>query len=209
MAIKKKDPFLDALSENTGARANSRLKGSRTRPITREMNYAQRRVSFSFSLDPRLLPIPLQAALMFAVCIGLGTLVAPLMGRFIVGSRGLDNVLASFASETGIGTLKMVLMVPALALVFAPFAYLKARRKVERIGQSISRALLVVLLIWIVFSAWATRQWCLPVDYLPCYSKVVTVTGFLGGGPILLSGLIAGYLMGRIILKSKAQAKPE
>ncbi len=209
MATKKKDPFIEALSENSAVRPHSRFRGASTgtRPLTRPVRHGAPRVSFSFSLDPRFLPIPMQAALLFAVCIGLGTLIAPLLGRLVVGSQGLDNVLASFASETGIGTLKMVLMVPGLAMVFAPFAYLSARRKVDRIGQSMSRALLVVLLVWMAFSAWATRQWCLPADYLPCYSKVVTVAGFLGGGPILLSGLIAGYLMGRIILKRKAKVQ--
>lgn len=157
-----------------------------------------------FGLDLRQLPIPVLAGLIFALCVGLATLLTPLIGRLVIGGRGLDDAMLSFASESGVSATMMAAAAPLLAMGFAVLVYLNARRRVERIGQSVSRALLVVLLTWMAFAGWATNLWCLPADYASCYSRILTVAGLLGGGPVLLAGLVAGYVMGRVILKRRA-----
>lgn len=210
VATKKKDPFLEALSHDTVTRPRTRAMGRRTRPMTRRMEYpAPRTSSVSFKLEWRQLPLPIQAAILFAALTGLGTLAAPLVASLIMGRRGLEYVIASFATESGVSTALLGGMVPMLAAGFALVIYFNARRKVQHMRQSMSRALLVGLLTWLSFSGWATKLWCLPIHYLSCYSKIVTVTGILAGGPVLLAGLLAGYWVGRTILKEKPKAEAE
>lgn len=212
MATKKNDPFLDALSDDDDATRPTRtpLTGRKVDPDTRGRRggkpgmRASAPTRVTFSLDVRRLPIPLLAGLVFALSIGLATLLTPLIGRLIIGGRGLDEAMLSFASESGVSAPMMAAATPLLAMGFAIAVYVNARRGVERIGHSLSRALLVMLLTWMAFGAWATRLWCLPADYASCYSRILTVAGLLGGGPILLAGLIAGYVMGRLILKRRA-----
>lgn len=233
MAKKKDDPFLDALHDEgkTGrprtrtkslkSRAGAPMGGAPTRPLTgvpthhpatrpattHLAQYAKSGAGSGVNFELKQLPVPIKAAFFFGLYMGLATLLAPLMGRLIVGPRGLDNVMATFATETGVSTLMMGLAVPAIAMNFALVVYFRAKVKVVRMGQSLSRALLVGLLTWMSFSAWATHLWCLPADYGECYSKVLTVSGLLGGGPVLLAGLIAGYVVGRGILKREPNTR--
>jgi hypothetical protein len=205
----KGDPFIDALTDDDATRPRTRTPtaGAKAAPDTRGQHAARpaaRPAGVSVSLSWAYLPIPLQAGAVFALCIGLATLLTPLIGRLIIGGRGLDDAMFTFAAESGVSAAMMAAAAPLLAATFAVAAYMNARRRVERIAQSVSRALLVVLLTWMMFGAWATKLWCLPVDYASCYSRILTVAGLLGGGPILLAGLIAGYWMGRLILKRRA-----
>lgn len=203
---RKSDPFIDALSEDTQAtRPRTRaLRAGRAGAESRGKREGAATPRVSLSLDFRQLPIPVLAGLLFALCVGLAMLLTPLIGRLVIGGRGLDDAMLSFAAESGVGAPLMAAAAPLLAMVFAVLTYLNARRRVERIAQSVSRALLVVLLTWMAFAAWATKLWCLPLDYGSCYSRILTVAGLLGGGPVLLAGLIGGYVMGRVILKRRA-----
>lgn len=221
MATEKKDPFIEALRDDTGARpptraaAQARLASS-TRPATRPAARHARnegherperlevpRPSMNLSLDPRLLPLPLRAAFFFAVLMTLAMLAAPLVGRLVVGGRGLDNAMVTFARESGVSVMAMASTVPLLAAGLALLVYLNARRKVTHMRHAMSRGLLVGLLTWVLFAAWATRLWCLPQYFIPCYSKILTVSGLLGGGPILIAGLLGGFIVGRSVLKAK------
>lgn len=211
MATKKPDPFMEALSDEDDSRPRTRTPptGAKGDPDTRGRRAAKSAAQsasagVSAGLSWSQLPIPLQAGAVFALCIGLAALLTPLIGRLVIGGRGLDDAMFTFAAESGVSAALMAAAAPLLASVFAVAVYINARRRVERIAQSVSRALLVVLLTWIVFGGWATRLWCLPADYASCYSRILTVAGLLGGGPILLAGLIAGYWMGRLILKRRA-----
>lgn len=202
MASDKPDPFLEALVEEAAAHPHNR-----TRPVARNslLKAASARPA-KLKAAPqgwrarwRRLPVPIQAGVLFAALIGLAMVLMPLVGRLIVGRQGLDNVIAFFALESGVGMPTMVGIVPFMAGIYACVVYLGALRRVTRMGQSMSRALLVVLLTWTSFSAWAMKLWCLPQDYGVCYSRMLTVSCLLGGGPVLLAGLIAGYIMGRSI----------
>ena len=201
---------MDALSEDKGStrpRTRTSHTGAKADVDThgrRDGKSASAPMRASLSLDWRQLPVPLQAGVVFALCFALATLLTPLIGRLVVGGRGLDEAMLSFAAESGVSAPMMAASAPLMAMAFAVVVYLNARRKVERIGQSVSRALLVVLLTWMAFGAWATRLWCLPVDYASCYSRILTVAGLLGGGPILIAGLVAGYVMGRLIVNRRA-----
>jgi len=200
MVKPKKDPFLDALSEEE-SRPRSRLKAGGTRPMARNLSAAKIKPAMTWNLEVKWLPIPIKAALVYALCIGLAMLVTPLMGRLVRGSQGLDRVLITFAAESGVSVYAIAMIAPLFAMGYALFVYIAARRGVQKVGQSVSRGLLIVLLTWISLAGWATRLWCLPVDYGTCFSTLLIVSGFLVGGPLLLAGLIAGYWMGSAILK--------
>lgn len=206
VANKKKDPFLDALDAPSEAGA-SRPRTRTPTTGTRTDGDARRRSGKSGgarraapSLSWRDLPVPIQAAVLFAAGIGLSLLVTPLIGRVVFGPGGLDNIMLTFASESGVSALMMASTAPLLAAIFAVIVYFRARQRVQTIAQSVSRALLVVLLTWMSFGAWATKLWCLPEAYAACYSTVLVVAGLLGGGPVLAAGLGCGYLLGKLIV---------
>jgi hypothetical protein len=121
----------------------------------------------------------------------------------VLAAATVQHTLASFAQEGGVSPA-IFLAVPGLfAALFAIVVYQGARRKVTRMAQSFSRALLVALLTWASFSALATSVWCKPEHYGQCYSSFLIVSGLIGGGPMLLAAGVAGALVGWLILRQR------
>lgn len=208
MATDKPDPFLEALVEEAAAHPKLRTRTQARNSLLKAASARPAKIKAApqgFKAHWKRLPAPIQAGLLFAALVGLAMILMPIVGRILLGQQGLDNAIAFFALESGVGMSTMVGMVPFMAGVYAVISYLGAARRVTRIGQSMSRALLVMLLTWTSFSAWAMKLWCLPHDYGVCYSRMLTVSCLLGGGPVLLAGLIAGYLMGRGILQRASE----
>ncbi len=143
------------------------------------------RVSSAIQISPAVI-----AGLVFGIC-------------GVLASATVQHTLASFAKEGGVNPI-IFLAVPGLfAALFAIVAYQGARRKVTRMAQSFSRALLVALLTWASFSALATSVWCKPEHYGQCYSSFLIVSGLIGGGPMLLGAGLAGGVVGWLILRQR------
>lgn len=121
----------------------------------------------------------------------------------VLAAATVQHTLASFAQEGGVNPA-IFLAVPGLfAALFAIVVYQGARRKVTRMAQSFSRALLVALLTWASFSALATTVWCKPEHYGQCYSSFLIVSGLIGGGPMLLAAGVAGAIVGWLTLRQR------
>jgi hypothetical protein len=140
--------------------------------------------------------IPAVAALVFGVC-------------GVAAAASVSFVLVDFAREGGVSPTLLILVPGLFAMLFALTVYQGAAARVERLGQSLSRALLVALLTWIAFSALATAVWCPPHNYGSCFANALLVSGIIGGAPMLAAALLAGYAVGRLVLWFRAQARIE
>ncbi len=131
---------------------------------------------------------PLIAALLFAVCGG-------------IAAASLQFTLRKFAVESGVNAWVFVTVPGLFAALFALIVYQGAERRIERVGQSLTRGLLVALLSWFAFSALATAVWFPVEDFFSWLSTVLLLTGFVGGGPMLLAALVASAIFGWLILR--------
>jgi hypothetical protein len=139
-------------------------------------------------LPPGLIPVI--AALVFGVC-------------GLLSAASLAAVLGNFGAEAGAPRWLMIAVPGLFGMLFALLVYQGAGAAVSRIGQSLSRAILVALLTWIAFSALATAVWCIPENYAVCLANALLVSGVLGGGPLLIAALIAGFIVGNLILRGR------
>jgi hypothetical protein len=113
----------------------------------------------------------------------------------------LGSLLRKFAGETGINQWVFV-MVPALfAMLFALIVYQGAQHKIRRLGESVSRGIVVMLFTWLSFSTLASWTWCPRHDFGSCLGIAVIVIGWIGGGPMLFVALGAGILTGVLIIR--------
>jgi hypothetical protein len=113
----------------------------------------------------------------------------------------LGSLLRKFAEEAGMNQWVFA-MVPALfAMLFALIVYQDAQRKIRRLGESVSRGILVMLLTWLSFAALTSWIWCPPVDFGSCLRDAVIMIGWIGGGPMLFVALGAGALTGVLIMR--------
>jgi|LNFM01.1.fsa_nt_gb hypothetical protein len=140
--------------------------------------------------DVQLMSVPLFAGFMFGIC-----------GALAAGS--VEFTLRRFAEEVGLNRAIFVAVPALFSMMFAIFVYQRARAKITRVSQSISRGLLVALLTWAAFSALATWTWCLPENYGSCYGNFLLVSGIVGGGPMLIAALVAGALVGWLIKQQR------
>ncbi|HEV3019903.1 MAG TPA: hypothetical protein VGY49_12875 [Burkholderiaceae bacterium] len=113
----------------------------------------------------------------------------------------LGSLLHKFAEEVGINRW-IFSMVPALfAMLFALILYQDAQRKIRRLGESVSRGILVMLLTWLSFAMLTSWTWCPPREFGSCLRNAVIVIGWIGGGPMLFVALGAGMLTGVLIIR--------
>lgn len=136
----------------------------------------------------RHLSLPLIAALLFGICGG-------------VAAASLRFTLREFAIESGVNGWVFVAVPGLFAGLFALIVYQGAEQRVQRVGPSMTRGLLVALLTWFGFSALATAVWFPIEDFFNWLSTVLLLTGFVGGGPMLLAALVAGALVGWVIVR--------
>ena len=134
----------------------------------------------------RQLSIPVLAALLFGA---FGALAA----------ASLHAVMLRFAGEAGIDPWVFIAVPALLAMLFALIVYGRAAKSVHSISQSLSRGLLVAILIWVSFSALVTWAWCVPSLYASCLSQTLLISGALGGGQMLLAALAAAAITGYVI----------
>jgi hypothetical protein len=113
----------------------------------------------------------------------------------------VEFLLASFAKSGGVNRLVFV-MVPALiAMLYSLIVYQNAERKIRRVGESVSRGILVMLMTWVSFSALITSAWYKPGEFASSLGTTLLASGIVGGGPMLLDALGAGILTGFFILR--------
>ena len=119
----------------------------------------------------------------------------------LIAAGTVELLLKTVAEQAGVNRWIFV-MVPALfAMLYSLLVYQRAERKLRRVGQSVSRGILVLLLTWVSFSAMATWNWCQPRQFGSCLSTTLLITGVVGGGPMLLSALGASILAGVLIIR--------
>ena len=119
----------------------------------------------------------------------------------LLAAAGVEFLMRAMADEAGINRWIFV-SVPALfAMFFALVFYQDARRKIKRLGESVSRGILIALMTWISFSLLATMVWCSPKQFGQCLGHTLLAAGIVGGGPMLAAALIGGILTGMIIIR--------
>lgn len=132
--------------------------------------------------------VPVISAAIFGLCV-------------LAATATLGFPLRDFSAQVGVPQWLMIAIPGLLAMLFALIVYGRATTRMAVMSQSLSRALLVALLTWLAFSSLATVLWCLPERYAACLSNSLAVTGMVGGGPLLIASLVAGFIVGKIVLR--------
>ena len=135
------------------------------------------------------MPVAVFATMVFGICCLLG-----------VGL--VEVVMRDFAAEAGVPTWVFIIAPGLLSMLFALLMYRKAASEISGIRQSLSRALTVAILTWLVLTIYISALWCPGYRAVSCARDVVLVTTVIGGGPLLLAALIAGTVVG-IVLKRR------
>lgn len=135
------------------------------------------------------MPVTVFAMLVFGICC-------------LLGAGLVEPVMRNFAGEAGVPTWAFIIVPGLLSMLFALLLYRKAASEISGIRQSLSRAVSVALLTWLVLSAYISFLWCPGYRALSCARDVMLVTTVIGGGPLLLAALIAGTIVG-IVLKRR------
>ncbi len=135
-----------------------------------------------------------QAALVFGAC---GALAA----------TAVEFLLRSFAEEAGINRWILIAVPGLFAMLYAMALYQDAERRVRRIGESVSRGILIALLTWVSFSVIASWAWCQPGEIGNCLGNTLLVAGIIGGGPMLAAALLGGVLAGVLVIRPPGRGK--
>jgi hypothetical protein len=139
----------------------------------------------------------------------------PMIASLVFGACGLlaaaavEILLRSFADEAGVNRWIFVAVPGLFAMLYAMLLFQDAQRKVQRVGEAISRGILIALLTWLSFSAMATWAWCSFSQLGHCFSRTLIVSGVIGGGPMLAAALIGGFLTGVLIIRPPARKSTE
>lgn len=132
------------------------------------------------------MPVPVFAMLVFAICTWLG-------------AGFVEAVMTDFAAEAGISRSAFV-AIPGLISMLAAFVlYRQAEARGGGYEESASRALAVAIVTWLGVVALVSSLWCPAYRAFECTSNVLLVTGVVGGGPLLISSLIAGFIVGLVL----------
>jgi hypothetical protein len=119
----------------------------------------------------------------------------------LIAAATVEFLLKAFAEEAGVNRWVFAMVPALLAMLYSLMLYQRAERKVRRVGESVSRGILVMLLTWVSFAAMTSWTWCQPRDFASCLSKTLLISGVVGGGPMLLGALGAGILSGVLIIR--------
>ncbi|SPJ18805.1 membrane hypothetical protein [Burkholderiales bacterium] len=119
----------------------------------------------------------------------------------LLAAAAVEYILRTVADEAGINRWIFVAVPGLFAMLFAMLLYQDARRKIKRLGESISRGILIALLTWISFSLLATWAWCPPHQIGQCFGHTLLAAAIVGGGPMLAAALVAGVLTGVLIIR--------
>jgi uncharacterized membrane protein len=119
----------------------------------------------------------------------------------LLAAAAVEYLLRSFAEEAGVNRWIFVAVPGLFAMLYAMFLYQNAHRKVRRLGESVSRGILIALLTWISFSLLASWAWCSPRQMGACLGNTLLISGIVGGGPMLAAAFLAGVLTGLLVIR--------
>ena len=119
----------------------------------------------------------------------------------LLAAAALEYLLRALADNAGINRWIFVSVPALLAMLFAMLLYQEANRKITKLGESVSRGILIALLTWMAFSVLASWAWCTAHDFAQCLSRTMLATAIVGGGPMLAAALVAGLLTGVLIIR--------
>jgi hypothetical protein len=134
------------------------------------------------------MPIAVFAMLLFAIFTWLG-------------AGTVETVMNDFASEVGMPTWVFIAIPGLLSMLFSFLIYQNAARRITTLRESMTRALLVGIATWIGVAAMISYMWCPGSRTLSCTSDVLLVSGIVGGGPLLVAVLVAGFVVGTLVLR--------
>jgi hypothetical protein len=109
--------------------------------------------------------------------------------------------LSGIAEAANVSVWAFEITPSLLAALYALILYENAERKVRRLGQSISRGILVMLLTWVSFAALITYARWRPHEFSRYLGSTLTASGMVGGGPMLLCAMGAGLFSGVLIIR--------
>ncbi len=121
----------------------------------------------------------------------------------LVAAATVEFLLGAFAERVGVNRWAFSMVPALLAMLYSLIVYQSAERKIRRLGESMSRGILVMLLTWASFAAmigWALCQ-THKVGFAYSLKTALEVSGLIGGGPMLLCALGAGMLTGVLIIR--------
>jgi hypothetical protein len=119
----------------------------------------------------------------------------------LMAAGTVEFLLKAFAEEAGVNRWVFVMVPALLAMLYSLIIYQNADRKIRRVGESVSRGILVMLMTWVSFAALTGWTWCQPREFGACLSTTLLVSGVVGGGPMLLGALSASILTGFLIIR--------
>lgn len=119
----------------------------------------------------------------------------------LIAAATVEFLLKTFAEEAGVNRWVFAMVPALLAMLYSLILYQNAERKIRRLGESVSRGILVMLLTWASFSAMTSWTWCQPRDFGRCLGTTLEISGIVGGGPMLLCAMGAGVLTGVLIIR--------
>jgi uncharacterized membrane protein len=119
----------------------------------------------------------------------------------LIAAAAVEFLLRAFAQEAGVNRWVFAMVPGLFAMLYALILFQSAERKIRRLGESVSRGILVMLLTWVSFAGIASATWCQVRQFGSCLSKTLLVSAVVGGGPMLLGALGAGVLSGVLIIR--------
>ena len=119
----------------------------------------------------------------------------------LIAAATVEFLLRVFAESTGLNRWVFAMVPALLAMLYSLIIYQRAERKLRRVGESVSRGILVMLMTWVSFAALTSFTWCQPREFASCLSRSLLISGVIGGGPMLLSALGASIVTGVLVIR--------
>jgi len=124
----------------------------------------------------------------------------------LVGAAAVEFMLRAVAQEAGVNRWIFVAVPALFAMLFAMLLFQNASKKVRKMGEAVTRGILIALLTWIAFAALATWVRCPMRDFGLCFGDTLLISGLIGGGPMLASAMVAGALTGLLVVRPGSPA---
>src|SRR6266403_1965954 len=99
----------------------------------------------------------------------------------LAAALAVEFLLTSFAKSVGLDRLVFVMTPALLAMLYSLIVYQNAERKIRRVGESVSRGILVMLMTWVSLSALITWAWYKPGEFGSSLGTTLLASGVAGG----------------------------
>jgi hypothetical protein len=119
----------------------------------------------------------------------------------LIAAASVAPALRAFGEGTGTNPWALATLPALFAMLYALILYQNAERKIRRLGESVSRGILVMLMTWVSIATLITLAWYHPGEFVSGLVSTLQTSGLIGGGPMLLDAVGAGTLAGVFILR--------